>query len=171
MVPRQTRNKQVAKVHAAIAKEIASRGVPVPPPACVIAGGETTVTLRGDGKGGRSQELGLAAAIELCDTPGVALLAGGTDGTDGPTDAAGAVVSSCTLNDAFAARLERGKTLSSVAASNPTRYARSYLSNNDAYTYFHNAGRGLVKTGPTGTNVMDVTMALVGERAGQYKPK
>ena len=70
---------------------------PLSPPACVIAGGETTVTIRGNGKGGRNQELALAAAIHLDGWSDIALLSGGTDGTDGPTDAAGAIADGSTL--------------------------------------------------------------------------
>jgi hydroxypyruvate reductase len=87
----QGETRDVASVHAAIAKEMLASGCPVKPPACVISGGETTVTLKGSGKGGRNQEFALAAAIELAGLPDVLVLSGGTDGSDGPTDAAGAV--------------------------------------------------------------------------------
>ena len=83
--------RDVARVHAAIAKEINAFGRPLTRPACIISGGETTVTLRGDGKGGRNQEFVLAAAMDIAAVPGVCVLSGGTDGTDGPTDAAGAI--------------------------------------------------------------------------------
>ncbi|MDQ3830532.1 MAG: glycerate kinase, partial [Candidatus Tectomicrobia bacterium] len=82
--------REVAKVHAGIAKEVLASGHPLAPPACILSGGETTVTLRGQGKGGRSQEFALAMALDIRDIPGIAILSGGTDGTDGPTDAAGA---------------------------------------------------------------------------------
>jgi hydroxypyruvate reductase len=110
------------------------------PGACLVAGGETTVSVRGDGRGGRSQELALAAALALEGAP-VALLAAGTDGTDGPTDAAGAIVDGETLARARAAGLD----------------AQAHLERNDAYGFFSQAG-GLVMTGPTGTNVMDLVI-------------
>ena len=108
-------------------------------PICLIAGGETTVTLRGGGRGGRSQELALAAALALEGAAEVALLAAGTDGSDGPTDAAGAVVDGWTIERG----LQRGVR------------AQSCLGDNDAYSFFDAEG-GLVRTGPTGTNVMDL---------------
>ncbi|MCX6638331.1 MAG: glycerate kinase [Acidobacteria bacterium] len=89
MIEGETRD--VARVHAAIAKQMIASGQPLKPPACVISGGETTVTLRGDGLGGRNQEFALAAAIDIAGLGNVLLLSGGTDGTDGPTDAAGAL--------------------------------------------------------------------------------
>ncbi len=110
-----------------------------PRPFCWIAGGETTVTLRGNGKGGRNQELALAAVNELRDLPNVMLVALGTDGDDGPTDAAGAVVTG-----ESASRAER---LGMSAAD--------YLSRNDAYPFFDALG-DLIKSGPTGTNVNDL---------------
>ncbi len=82
--------REVAKVHAAIAKEVLLSGNPIPPPACILSGGETTVTLKGKGKGGRNQEFALAAALEIAGWEEIMVLSAGTDGTDGPTDAAGA---------------------------------------------------------------------------------
>ena len=82
--------REVAKVHAAIAKEVILSARPLPPPACILSGGETTVTLRGQGKGGRNQEFSLAAALEIDGWENLVILSAGTDGTDGPTDAAGA---------------------------------------------------------------------------------
>jgi hydroxypyruvate reductase len=111
---------------------------------CLIAGGETTVKVRGYGKGGRSQQFALTAAIGLQNNPHISLLAGGTDGTDGPTDAAGAIVNGGTIEAAGSKGLE----------------AEKYLSNNDAYTFFEKAG-GLLKTGPTQTNVMDIVITLI----------
>ena len=84
-------------MHAAIAKEIVRSGRPLAPPACIISGGETTVTLRGDGLGGRNQEFVLAAAIDIAGLDRTVILSGGTDGTDGPTDAAGAIADGQTL--------------------------------------------------------------------------
>jgi hydroxypyruvate reductase len=130
--------REVARAHAAIL-----RGAPHP--ACLLAGGETTVTVKGKGKGGRNQEFALAAAIELAGLPGVLALCAGTDGTDGPTDAAGAIATGKSI--ARAARL----------GLDPAKY----LANNDSYTFFESLG-DLVKTGPTGTNVMDVEILLAG---------
>ena len=112
-------------------------------PLCLIAGGETVVTLRGGGRGGRNQELALAAGIALAGSANVTLLAAGTDGTDGPTDAAGAFVdgSSC----------RRGARRGALA--------RDCLERNDAYGFFESEG-GLFRTGPTGTNVMDLALVL-----------
>ena len=136
--------KEVARVHAAIAREICSSGNPLGRPACVISGGETTVTIRGSGLGGRSQEFALAAAIDLDGTERVGMLCAGTDGTDGPTDAAGAYA-----NGTTAARA-RSLGLSPWA----------YLQNNDSYHFFEKLG-DLLKTGPTRTNVMDLRIVLV----------
>ena len=137
--------RDVARVHAAIAKEVIATGRPVKPPACLISGGETTVTLRGDGLGGRNQEFVLAAAIDLEGAKKVAVLSGGTDGTDGPTDAAGAVADGRTV--------ERARALDLDAAG--------FLSRNDSYHFFEPLG-DLLKTGPTNTNVMDVRLVLIG---------
>lgn len=136
--------REVAKVFAAIAQEIAKSNLPVPKPACVIAGGETTVTVRGTGKGGRNQEFALASALEIAGMPNVVALSGGTDGTDGPTDAAGALADGMTL----ARAAQRGLD------------AHAYLSNNDA-NHFFQALDDLIVTGPTHTNVNDVMMVLV----------
>ena len=108
---------------------------------CLVAGGETTVTVRGRGRGGRSQELALAAALELAGSRGAALLAAGTDGTDGPTDAAGAYADGATVARA------RARGLDAAAA----------LADNDAYGFFAGEG-GLLCTGPTHTNVMDLAL-------------
>jgi hydroxypyruvate reductase len=132
--------REIARMHGAIAREIVRSGQPVRPPACIISGGETTVTLRGNGLGGRNQEFVLAAALEISGLPGTVVLSAGTDGTDGPTDAAGAIADGSTL------------------ARNPQGAA--YLNANDSYHYFEALG-DLVKTGPTLTNVMDVRLVLV----------
>lgn len=137
--------REVARVHAAIAREILSSGRPARPPVCLISGGETTVTLRGKGLGGRNQEFVLAAAIELAGLPRVVVLSGGTDGTDGPTDAAGAIADGATI-----ARAER------IGLD-----ARRMLDDNDSYHFFEPLG-DLIKTGPTNTNVMDLRLVLVG---------
>jgi glycerate 2-kinase len=137
-------SREVAAVHAAIAQEIRSSAQPLVPPACVISGGETTVTLRGKGKGGRNQEFVLAACLRLQAWEGITLLSGGTDGTDGPTDAAGALGDGTTV--------ERAQKLGLSAAK--------YLDQNDSYHFFK-ALDDLVITGPTNTNVMDLQIVLV----------
>jgi glycerate 2-kinase len=134
----------VAAVHGAVAREVAASGNPVAPPGCVLSGGETTVTIRGGGKGGRNQEFALAAALEVEGLEGALVLSAGTDGTDGPTDAAGAVADGDTARRARAAGLD------------PARH----LDQNDAYPLFEALG-DLVRTGPTRTNVMDLHVVLV----------
>jgi glycerate 2-kinase len=136
--------REAARFHGAIAREIASYRRPVPKPACILSGGETTVTLRGHGSGGRNQEFALAAALEIAGLKDVVLLSGGTDGTDGPTDAAGAVSDSTTLARASELGLDPKK----------------YLDENNAYPFFERLGDLLI-TGPTRTNVMDVRIMLI----------
>jgi hydroxypyruvate reductase len=136
--------RDVARMHAAIAREVVASGRPAKPPLCLVSGGETTVTLRGDGLGGRNQEFVLAAAIDLAGAGRVVVLSAGTDGTDGPTDAAGAVAGGSTVSRAHAAGLDPAK----------------FLANNDSYRFFEPLG-DLLKTGPTNTNVMDVRLVLV----------
>ena len=136
--------REVARVHAAIAKEIRATGRPLKTPACVISGGETTVTIRSHGLGGRNQEFALAAALDIAGLRDVAILSAGTDGTDGPTDAAGAI--------AYGTTLARAEKLGLDAAA--------FLANNDSYRFFETTG-DLIKTGPTGTNVADVQIILV----------
>ena len=131
--------REVGRVAAALARELVAHGRPVARPACLVWGGETTVTVRGEGKGGRNQELALAAALALEDLPGVVLLALGTDGSDGPTDAAGAVAGGQTAARARALGLD----------------PRACLANNDAYPFFAALG-DLLRTGPTGTIVNDL---------------
>ncbi|MGD0500320.1 MAG: glycerate kinase [Bryobacteraceae bacterium] len=133
--------REIARMHAAIAKEIARAGQPLKPPACIVTGGETTVTIRGAGLGGRNQEFALAAALDIAGLPNAVILSAGTDGIDGPTDAAGAFADGDTLR------------------RNPD--ARRYLDDNDSYHYFEALGDLLI-TGPTGTNVMDIRIVLVG---------
>ncbi|MEN6360523.1 MAG: glycerate kinase [Smithella sp.] len=111
---------------------------------CLISGGETTVTVRGTGKGGRNTELALAFAEEIAGIEGIILLSAGTDGTDGPTDAAGAIVDGQTIRRANTKSLD----------------PQFYLNNNDSYTFFKNNGELLV-TGSTGTNVMDIQIVLL----------
>lgn len=139
--------REVARVHAAIAKEINSSNHPIPRPACVISGGETTVTLHGLGKGGRNQEFVLAAAIVIAGLENTAIFSAGTDGTDGPTDAAGAICDGQTIARAQAVGL------------NPVEH----LNQNNAYPLFQKLN-DLIITGPTNTNVMDLRLVLVGDR-------
>ena len=123
--------------------ELARRVAPERP-TLLVAGGETAVTVRGRGRGGRSQELALAAAVALDAGPPIALLAAATDGTDGPTDAAGAFADPGTIARGAAAGVD----------------ASAALSDNDAYGFFSAEG-GLLVTGPTGTNVMDLVLVRV----------
>jgi hydroxypyruvate reductase len=135
--------REIASMHAAILKEAIASGRPARPPVCFISGGETTVTLRGEGLGGRNQEFALACALALDGVPAAAALSGGTDGTDGPTDAAGAIADGRTL--------ERARKLGLDSAA--------FLARNDSYHFFDALG-DLIRTGPTGTNVMDVRLLL-----------
>ncbi len=142
MIEGETRD--VARVHGAIAREAVKTGNPISPPLCILSGGETTVTIKGRGLGGRNQEFALAAAMDIAGHENITVLSGGTDGTDGPTDAAGAVADGTTIARAGALDM------------NPRRY----LSDNDAYHFFDNLG-DLIKTGPTNTNVMDLRIILI----------
>jgi len=141
----QGESREAAIFFSAIAKEVCRSGKPVSRPACIIAGGETTVTIRGSGKGGRNQEFALSAALEISGYDGIVVLSAGTDGTDGPTDAAGAIVDSNTCKNAKV-----------KFCLNP----EEYLSRNDSYTFFNNTGEHII-TGPTLTNVMDIMISLV----------
>ncbi len=114
-------------------------------PLCLIFGGETTVTMHKGGKGGRNQELALSALIQLADFKGsFALLSAGTDGTDGPTDATGAVISNDTIDTTQRLQLE----------------PEAFLQQHDSYHFFEKTG-DLLKTGPTGTNVNDLVIVLI----------
>jgi glycerate-2-kinase len=115
-------------------------------PLCLVAGGETAVTVRGPGRGGRSQELALAAALGLHGDARATLLAAGTDGSDGPTEAAGAFADGGTLARAGRLGLD----------------ARSALARNDSGAFFEAEG-GLFVTGPTRTNVMDLALLWIGD--------
>jgi hydroxypyruvate reductase len=128
-----------------VARDLVARARALPPGTCLIAGGETTVTVTGKGRGGRCQEFALAAALELRPEDELVVLAAGTDGTDGPTDAAGAIADHETV-----ARGERGG-----------RSARAALDDNDAYKFLSTAG-ALVMSGPTNTNLLDVYLLLHG---------
>ena len=121
---------------------------------CLLSGGETTVTVKGTGRGGRNQELALAFALEIDGMDGVALLSAGTDGTDGPTDAAGAVVDGSTV--------QRARSFGV--------HPETYLGNNDSYAFFNKLDaltgeRHHLITGPTGTNVMDLQILLIEGRS------
>ena len=130
--------RDAAMSHVAVAEEIAASGNPVEPPAVVLSGGETTVSVDGDGRGGPNQEFALAAAIDLPDD--TVLGAVDTDGIDGNTDAAGAVVDGTTVTDAST--------------------ARQALTTNDANAFLADRG-ALIETGPTGTNVNDLRVLVV----------
>ena len=136
--------KELIGLSVAVAKSIRQDHEPIAPPACLVWGGETTVTVRGLGRGGRNTELALAASVALDGWPGVLLMALATDGTDGPTDSAGAIATGETASRARALGLD------------PARFLRE----NDSYTYFAELG-DLILTGPTGTNVMDLIIALI----------
>jgi hydroxypyruvate reductase/glycerate 2-kinase len=135
--------RQVATAISGIARSILEQGIPICPPACVLLGGETTVTLTPNhGLGGRNQEFVLAALCQLATLPEMAILSAGTDGEDGPTDAAGAIGDFGVL-------------------FTPTwAHALDYLRRHDSYHFFESAG-GLIKTGLTQTNVMDVRLILI----------
>ena len=136
--------REVAKVHAAIARQVARRGQPSPPPAVLLSGGETTVTVRGKGRGGRNAEFLLALAVALDGAPGIFALAADTDGIDGTEDNAGAVIAPDSLARAAAAGLN----------------AKALLADNDGYGFFA-ALDDLVITGPTLTNVNDFRAILI----------
>ena len=141
--------REAAKVFAAIVKDVKQQGILTDEPACIVWGGETTVTLQGSGKGGRNQEFALSFLLELQeyaveDESGIVLLAASTDGNDGPTDAAGAFASTGVLSKSAELSLD----------------PLVYLKNNDSYTFFDKTGH-LLRTGPTNTNVCDLQIALV----------
>lgn len=136
--------REIARMHAAIAREVGLSGHPAPPPVCILSGGETTVTLSGDGLGGRNQEFALAAAMGIAGKAPIVVLSAGTDGTDGPTDAAGAIADGRTI--------DRAARMGLV----PT----DHLRHNDAYPFFKQLDDLLI-TGPTDTNVMDLRLMLV----------
>jgi hydroxypyruvate reductase len=137
--------RHAGRILAGIARQIDATGDPAPRPACVVCGGETTVTVTGSGRGGRNQELALAGAAAMDGLGNVLLVGFATDGRDGPTDAAGAAVDGTT-----AARAQR-------AGLDPGRHLRD----NDAYPLLDAVG-DLIRTGPTGTNVADLALILCG---------
>ncbi len=131
--------REVGRILGSIINDAKNHGLPIPPPAALVVGGETTVAVRGKGKGGRNQELALAAAITMSGSKRVAMASLATDGVDGQTDAAGAIADGTTV--------ARGREL----RMDPD----DYLNNNNCYSYFLKLG-DLIRTGPTGTNVNDV---------------
>jgi len=135
--------REVGQVVAGLAKEEVQHNRPLDRPACLILGGETTVTVRGSGKGGRNQEVALGAALALSGWEDVMVVALATDGTDGPTDAAGAIATGETV------RRARAEGLDPVG----------HLARNDAYPLFSTLG-DLIMIGPTGTNVNDLIFVL-----------
>ena len=137
--------REAGSLMASIAREVLTSGRPVKAPCAIIAGGETVVHLTGHGMGGRNQEFALAAASGIAGLEGVVIASLGSDGTDGPTDAAGGIVDGTTE----ATLKAKGVNISDV------------LKENDAYNALK-AADALLMTGPTGTNVNDVAMALIG---------
>lgn len=136
--------REVARVLAGLTKEILTYNQPIRRPACLLVGGETTVTVSGEGKGGRNQELGLAAAIALAGYRDFLLIPLATDGSDGPTDAAGVIVEADSLFRAEKLHLN----------------ATDFLRRNDAYNFFQPLG-DLLLIGPTNTNVNDLTLLFI----------
>ncbi|MFC2157894.1 glycerate kinase [Acidobacteriota bacterium] len=136
--------RAVAQSYGEKAREILEPGYPLLRPVCVISGGETTVTIQGKGLGGRNQEFALAAAISIDGMKSTAVFSGGTDGTDGPTDAAGAFADGTTIKRARRLGLD----------------PQAYLDDNDSYHFFEQLD-DLIKTGPTFTNVMDLYLIIV----------
>ncbi len=136
--------RDVGTMLASVANEMVNSGNPVAKPAGIVAGGETTVTVVGKGKGGRNQEIALSAALKMGGLDGVVVASMSTDGVDGPTDAAGAIVD--------------GKTL--MRAKKLGLNSRKFLIDNNSYSFFSKLGE-LIYTGPTGTNVCDVAVILV----------
>ena len=134
---------EAACFHGAIAHEIIKTGNPVQKPACIISGGETTVVVKGSGLGGRNMEFAMVMAT-LIENTSIVAASVGTDGTDGPTDAAGAIADGYTLSKAERMGLD----------------INDYMNNNDSYHFFERLG-DLIKTGPTNTNVMDIRIILV----------
>ncbi|MCJ7545684.1 MAG: glycerate kinase [Deltaproteobacteria bacterium] len=137
--------RRAAEEHARLAQEIRMGKGTHLPPACVVSGGETTVVVKGDGKGGRNQEFVLAASIAIDGLKDVVISSMNTDGIDGPTDACGALCDGLTVSRAKKMNLD----------------PEDYLGRNDSYHFFEKLD-DLIKTGPTNTNVMDIHILLVG---------
>src|SRR5439155_4786442 len=139
--------REAGRIFGSLARDLQDSGLPYPARSALVAGGETTVTVRGKGKGGRNQELALAAAMKISDSERVVVGSFATDGIEGQTDAAGAVADGSTIT--------RGLQL----GMDPEEFLR----NNDSYHYFLKL-KDLVMTGPTGTNVNDITILAVDRR-------
>ena len=139
---------EAARFHAAIARETRCSGNPVSPPACILSGGETTVRVKGSGKGGRNQQFALELVERASTIPNAVFLSAGTDGTDGPTEAAGAIVDDTTARRCRELGLD----------------VEEYLGRNDSYSFFKKLG-DLIVTGPTRTNVMDTHIIMVGRES------
>jgi glycerate 2-kinase len=135
--------KEIGDILGNIAADLIAFGNPVSPPICLIAGGEPTVTVTGSGKGGRAQECVLAASLRLAGLRKAIVAGFGTDGTDGPTDVAGALVDGKTIERALRKGLDPAKV----------------LRNHDSYHFFKEAG-GHIITGPTGTNINDIYLIV-----------
>jgi glycerate 2-kinase len=144
--------RTIASVYAAVIREVLESGNPAPPPCALVSGGEATVTVRGAGVGGPNQEFALTLAVELEGVEGWAAIAADTDGNDGPTDAAGGIATGAT-----AAQIREGGVDPQEA-----------LAANDSYAAL-NAGGALLVTGPTGTNVNDLRVALISD--GREAPR
>ncbi|MEA3255701.1 MAG: glycerate kinase [Candidatus Altiarchaeota archaeon] len=142
--------REVAREIVSMGEEILKTSRSLKHPTCLLFGGETTVTLRGEGKGGRNQEMCLSALKEIGDNKNIVFLSAGTDGIDGNSKAAGAVVD----------------YTSYVRAKKLNLCIDEYLNNNDSYNFFKQTG-DLIITGPTGTNVMDITILLVKQGDGK----
>jgi glycerate 2-kinase len=136
--------RDAALWHTRIAREIIASSNPVPAPACIISGGETTVVVTGEGLGGRNMEFAMHAALHIDGLEQATMASIGTDGSDGPTDAAGAVADGLTLKESQARGME----------------INEYIKSNDSY-HFHEKLGNLLITGPTNTNTMDVRILLV----------
>ncbi|TMI15561.1 glycerate kinase [Candidatus Bathyarchaeota archaeon] len=139
--------REVGRIFGSIVRDIRDNSLPFAPPAALIAGGESTVTIRGKGKGGRNQELALAAAVKISGSYGVVVGSFATDGIEGRTNAAGAVVDGSTITRGLGLRMD----------------PEEFLRNNDSYRYFSKL-KDLVITGPTGTNVNDIAILAADRR-------
>ncbi|MFQ5998344.1 MAG: MOFRL family protein, partial [Candidatus Bathyarchaeia archaeon] len=135
---------QVGIFLASIAREIEAHNSPLAKPAAIVMGGESTVTVRGSGAGGRNQELSLSVGLAISGLEGTAFASMGTDGIDGQTNAAGAIVDGKTVSRALRLKLT----------------ASDYLRRNDSHSFFAQLG-DLILTGPTGTNVNDISVAVL----------
>lgn len=136
--------REAAFWHACIAREVVASSNPVPAPACIVSGGETTVVVTGNGLGGRNMEFAMHAALHIQGFETITIASIGTDGSDGPTDAAGAVVDGSTMERSIAAGIN----------------VYDYMASNDSY-HFHEKLGNLIKTGPTNTNTMDIRIIIV----------